>query len=70
MARGKLTPEDQAALLAHVRFTTALEDLADRDLVVEAVPEHLDLKREIFGKLDSIVQPGRRSWPPTPPACR
>jgi 3-hydroxybutyryl-CoA dehydrogenase len=38
-----------------VRFSTALEDLADRELVVEAVPEHLDLKREIFGKLDSIV---------------
>jgi 3-hydroxybutyryl-CoA dehydrogenase len=57
VARGKLTPEDQAALHSHVRFTTALEDLADRDLVVEAVPEHLDLKREIFGKLDSIVSP-------------
>ncbi len=53
--RGKLTPEDQAALHSHVRFSTALEDLADRELVVEAVPEHLDLKREIFGKLDSIV---------------
>jgi 3-hydroxybutyryl-CoA dehydrogenase len=53
--RGKLTREDQAALHSHVRFSTALEDLADRDLVVEAVPEHLDLKREIFGKLDSIV---------------
>jgi 3-hydroxybutyryl-CoA dehydrogenase len=53
--RGKLTPEDQAALHGHVRFSTALEDLADRELVVEAVPEHLDLKREIFGKLDSIV---------------
>ena len=57
VARGKLTPEDQAALLSHVRFSTALEDLADRELVVEAVPEHLDLKREIFGKLDSIVTP-------------
>src|SRR5689334_4518565 len=55
VARGKLTPEDQAALLSHVHFSTALEDLADRELVVEAVPEHLDLKREIFGKLDSIV---------------
>jgi 3-hydroxybutyryl-CoA dehydrogenase len=57
VARGKLTAEDQAALLSHVRFSTALEDLADRELVVEAVPEHLDLKREIFGKLDSIVTP-------------
>jgi 3-hydroxybutyryl-CoA dehydrogenase len=57
VARGKLTTQDQAALMSHVRFTTALEDLADRDLVVEAVPEHLDLKREIFGKLDSIVSP-------------
>jgi 3-hydroxybutyryl-CoA dehydrogenase len=53
--RGKLTSEDQAALLAHVRFSTAFEDLADRDLVLEAVPELLDLKQEIFGRLDSVV---------------
>jgi len=57
LKRGKLTEAEQAELLGRIRFGTALEDLADVDLVVEAVPEHLDLKREIFGKLDSIVRP-------------
>ncbi|MFP5336812.1 MAG: 3-hydroxyacyl-CoA dehydrogenase family protein, partial [Actinomycetes bacterium] len=55
--RGKLSEADQQALLGRITFATALEDLASADLVVEAVPEHLDLKREIFGKLDSIVRP-------------
>jgi 3-hydroxybutyryl-CoA dehydrogenase len=55
--RGKLGEGDQQALMRRIAFTTALEDLAGVDLVVEAVPEHLDLKREIFGKLDSIVKP-------------
>jgi 3-hydroxybutyryl-CoA dehydrogenase len=57
VARGKLTEDEQAALIGRVRFAGSLDDLADCDLVVEAVPEHLDLKREIFGKLDSIVRP-------------
>jgi 3-hydroxybutyryl-CoA dehydrogenase len=55
--RGKLSEADKQALLGRISFATALEDLADVDMVVEAVPEHLDLKREIFGKLDSIVRP-------------
>ncbi len=57
VARGKLTEAEQAELVGRVRFAGALEDLAACDLVVEAVPEHLDLKREIFGKLDSLVRP-------------
>src|SRR6478672_9743269 len=57
VSRGKLTEEDQAALHARVHFTSSMDDLADCQLVVEAVPEHLDLKKEIFGKLDAIVGP-------------
>ncbi|NNM45709.1 3-hydroxyacyl-CoA dehydrogenase family protein [Knoellia koreensis] len=57
VSRGKLSEEDQAALHGRVRFSAAMDDLADCQLVVEAVPEHLDLKKEIFGKLDTIVGP-------------
>jgi 3-hydroxybutyryl-CoA dehydrogenase len=57
VARGKLSEADQQALLGRIRFTSALEDVAVAQLVVEAVPENLDLKREIFGKLDSICSP-------------
>lgn len=57
VSRGKLTEEDQAALHSRVQFTSSMDDLAQCQLVVEAVPEHLDLKKEVFGKLDAIVGP-------------
>jgi 3-hydroxybutyryl-CoA dehydrogenase len=57
VSRGKLEQDAQAALLERVRFTSEFADLARCDLVVEAVPEHLDLKREIFSTLDDIVGP-------------
>ncbi|GAB2682373.1 3-hydroxyacyl-CoA dehydrogenase family protein [Thalassiella azotivora] len=57
VARGKLTEAEQTELVGRISFATDLAALADCDLVVEAVPEHLDLKREIFGKLDTIVRP-------------
>jgi 3-hydroxybutyryl-CoA dehydrogenase len=57
VARGKLTEADQQGLIGRIRFTSTLEDVAAAQLVVEAVPEKLDLKREIFGKLDSICTP-------------
>jgi 3-hydroxybutyryl-CoA dehydrogenase len=55
--RGKLTEDDQQALLDRIRFSTRLEDVADCDLVVEAVVEHLDLKCQVFQALDGIVRP-------------
>ena len=57
LSRGKLTEQAQAELHDRVRFTSDLADLAECDLVVEAVPEHLDLKRDIFARLDQIVKP-------------
>jgi len=57
VARGKLAGEDRQALIGRIRFTAALDDLAAAELVVEAVPERLDLKREVFGRLDSVVAP-------------
>ncbi len=55
--RGKATEEERAATIGRIRFGTDLADLADRDLVVEAVSESLDLKRGIFEQLDAIVGP-------------
>ena len=57
VSRGKLSGADQEALHARVRFTAELADLAECDLVIEAVPERLDLKRSIFARLDEIVKP-------------
>lgn len=55
--RGKLTEEERGAILSRITFTTTLEDLAGADLVVEAIPEDLNLKRELFGRLDAITPP-------------
>jgi len=57
VAKGKLSAEEKAALLGRIRFATSLNDLADADLVVEAVPEHLDLKQQIFAELDKVAKP-------------
>ncbi|HET7304876.1 MAG TPA: 3-hydroxybutyryl-CoA dehydrogenase [Segeticoccus sp.] len=56
--RGKLAEADRDALLGRASFTHQLSDLADVDLVVEAVPEKLELKRQVFTRLDGIVGPG------------
>jgi 3-hydroxybutyryl-CoA dehydrogenase len=54
-ARGKLTEEAQADLLARIEFVTDLTSLAEADLVIEAVSESLELKKAIFGKLNEVV---------------
>ncbi len=55
--RGRLAEDERDGLVARVRFTTSLGDLAGCDLVVEAVPERLDLKRDLFARLDAVVRP-------------
>ncbi|MGY1747292.1 3-hydroxyacyl-CoA dehydrogenase family protein [Blastococcus sp. SYSU D00695] len=57
VSRGKLEAADRDAVLGRIRFTTSLEDLAEAELVIEAVPERMELKTEIFGKLDAICPP-------------
>jgi 3-hydroxybutyryl-CoA dehydrogenase len=56
LERGKLDETSRRELLDRIRFTTKLADLAEVDLVVEAVPERLDLKSQIFAELDGIVR--------------
>ena len=54
--KGKLSAEDRAATLARIRTTTALEDLAECDLVVEAIIEHEPTKLELFASLGRMVK--------------
>lgn len=55
--RGKADQAEADALLQRISSTVNLEDLADCDLIVEAVPEHLDLKKEVFARLDEVAKP-------------
>ena len=55
--KGRLTQDDKDAALANLTFTTALDDLADCQLVIEAAFEDLGVKRDLFAELDRIVAP-------------
>jgi 3-hydroxyacyl-CoA dehydrogenase len=56
--RGKTTRADADAALACLSWTTGIAGLAKVDLIIEAVPEDLELKKRVFGELDSIVDAG------------
>jgi 3-hydroxyacyl-CoA dehydrogenase len=56
--RGKISQDDYDSTVARFSFTTRVDDLADCDLVVEAVPENLDLKKSVFSELDTAVKKG------------
>lgn len=55
--KGRLTQEEAWKRGQSIRFTDDWNELADRDLIVEAVFENLDVKREVFRKLDAIAKP-------------
>jgi len=57
-AKGRMTPEQVEGAIGLLTPTLALEDLADCDLIIEAVFENMDVKKEIFAKLDTIAKPG------------
>ncbi len=56
VARDSLKPEVRDAALRRIAPTNRIEDLADCDVVVEAVLERFDLKREVFGNLDGVCR--------------
>jgi 3-hydroxybutyryl-CoA dehydrogenase len=56
VGRGKLEPAAAQGALGRLVFTSSLEDLADRQLVVEAVVENASAKTEVFAALDKIVE--------------
>ena len=53
---GKLSAEDRDAALTRVRVTTALDDLADRELVIEAATENPAVKAALFAELDRVAE--------------
>ena len=55
--KGRLTDEERDAALARLTLTTELAGLADCDLVIEAIVEELEPKRELFAELDRITRP-------------
>ncbi len=56
--RAKLSFDDAVAAMARVSFSVDLSALADCDVIIEAVPEKLDLKQAVFAELDRVAKPG------------
>lgn len=56
--RGQITPDQRRAALTNLHPSCDFEDLADRDVVVEAVAEDDEVKAEVFAQLDGVCRPG------------
>lgn len=55
--RGKISASEASNQKSLVNSASSLKDLADCDLIIEAIPENMDLKKEIFRELDRIAKP-------------
>jgi 3-hydroxyacyl-CoA dehydrogenase len=55
--KGRMTQEEAWKLGQSIQFTDDYSELADADVVVEAVFESMDVKKDVFAKLDTIVKP-------------
>lgn len=56
--KGRMTQEDMDARMTLITGATEMESLAEADIIVEAVFEEMDLKKQIFGALDRVAKPG------------
>lgn len=59
VSKGKITAEEKSQILGRISPSTDLGDFAKADFVVEAIIENLDLKTQVFKKLDEIVPSGK-----------
>lgn len=55
--KGKITNEEAQNIIARITYSSDFNALEDCDIVIEAIPEKVDLKQAMFEKLDSIVKP-------------
>jgi 3-hydroxybutyryl-CoA dehydrogenase len=55
--KGKMTQAELDALMGRIRTSTTIADLADCDIIEEAVPEDLDQKKKLFAELDKVCKP-------------
>ena len=56
--RGKMTADEVEAAMTRLTPSLHFDDLAQADLVIEAVYENMDLKKDIFARLDKVAKPG------------
>ena len=54
--KGKMTEEEKNTILSNISGTIKLDDLGDVDLIIEAIFENVEVKKDIFSKLDKICK--------------
>ncbi|MFH0824816.1 MAG: 3-hydroxybutyryl-CoA dehydrogenase [Pseudomonadota bacterium] len=59
VSKGKMTEDEKGAILARIKPSVDLADFSEADFAVEAAPENLELKKNIFLKLDAALPAGR-----------
>jgi 3-hydroxyacyl-CoA dehydrogenase len=57
-SKGKMTAEQVEGAMGLLKPTLNFDDLAECDLIIEAVYESMDVKKDVFGRLDKIAKPG------------
>src|ERR1041384_6395566 len=55
--KGNITPEQQTEIRGRISGTTSLEDLKDCDIIIEAIVENLEAKRDTYNQLDAVCKP-------------
>jgi 3-hydroxyacyl-CoA dehydrogenase (EC 1.1.1.35) len=61
VSKEKMSKEDMEKALSLISITTSYDDLKDCDLIIEAISEDMDIKKETFKKLDEVCK--KRSYP-------
>lgn len=57
VSKERMTQDEMDAILGRIAITTDMEDLKDCDLVIEAIAEDMDIKKDNLGRLDKIAKP-------------
>ncbi len=55
--KGRKTAEEAESILSRIKTTAAMEDLADMDMVIEAIFERMEVKKEAYARLDKVCKP-------------
>jgi 3-hydroxyacyl-CoA dehydrogenase len=58
VSKGRLKQDEMDKRMALIKTTTKVEDARDADIVIEAVFERMDVKKDMFKKLDAVMKPG------------
>ncbi|SHO53321.1 3-hydroxyacyl-CoA dehydrogenase family protein [Anaerocolumna xylanovorans] len=58
IAKGTMTEEQKQEILGRIRYSTDMKDLREADIIIEAVPEKMEIKKEIFRMADEAAKEG------------